>query len=110
MISYFKRLGRHLFEFAAVAAEENSTPKWWPIIRALLTGYAGKRVWRQRMQTCLNCPIYDRQFRRCRGPMMHGVRTGCGCYVVFQAATKAPYRKGCWGRQVVGGLFGWPAV
>lgn len=100
---------RHLREWLAVLKEERRQARLWPMVRALCTGRVSFRVWRRRMRTCARCPIYDRELRRCRGPVLNGVETGCGCYVVFLALTRRPYPLGCWGRQVVGPGFGWGA-
>lgn len=110
MIKTLRRLSRHVKEWIAVIREERGELHVWPMVRALLTGYAGRRVWTRRMRTCQRCPIYDRQFRRCRGPRFNGLTTGCGCYVVFQAATRAPYQRGCWGFEASDGTIGWPSV
>lgn len=100
---------RHFRKWRAVLREEAKTAKVLPMLRALLTGRTSLRVWRRRVRTCRGCPIYDRELRRCRGPVFNGVASGCGCYVPYLALTKRPYPAGCWGRAALGGSFGWGA-
>jgi hypothetical protein len=100
---------RHLREWRAVLKEELREGSALKMLRAICTGRVSPRVWRRRMRTCLKCPIYDRELRRCRGPVFVAgtPAPGCGCYVVYTALTKRPYPAGCWGRQWVAHDFGW---
>jgi hypothetical protein len=98
---------RHYREWQAVLAEEGRTVSRWSMVRAVRSGGTSQRVWRRRMKICRRCPIYDRELRRCRGPVIGGVKPGCGCYVPFSAKTRRPYEDGCWGRTHLGYPFGW---
>lgn len=100
---------RHLREWRAVLREEFREGSVLKMIRAICTGRVSLRTWRQRMRICARCPIYDRELRRCRGPVFvpDTPPPGCGCYVVFTALTKRPYPAGCWGRSALGPSFGW---
>lgn len=109
--SMLARQVRHFREWQAVLAEEGRTVSRWSMVkamvRAVLSGGTSLRVWNRRMRICRRCPIYDRELRRCRGPLIGGVRPGCGCYVPFSAKTRRPYEDGCWGRTHLGHPFGW---
>ena len=102
---------RHLREWRAVLKEELRQGSFLKMARAVMTGRVSPRTWKRRMRTCRKCPIYDRELRRCRGPVFRAdqAAAGCGCYVVFNALAKAPYPAGCWGRAALGPSFGWGA-
>jgi hypothetical protein len=59
-----------------------------------------RRRWRERVKTCLRCPIYDVSLKRCRPYDGHGY--GCGCWVPGVALLERPYPKGCWGKEHLG--------
>lgn len=65
---------------------------------AVKLGGVSKAQWNTRMNTCLNCPIYDPVLRRCRP--YDASQLGCGCYAPFLALLRQPYSNpGCWARQ-----------
>lgn len=105
------RFIRHVREWRACLAAAESPLTWrtWlKMLRGLVGRHVPARVWRARARTCQTCPIFDRELRRCAGPWVHGRPTGCGCYLVWQLHVARPYPNGCWGREFVGGDFGWP--
>lgn len=100
---------RHVHEWMTVLreTEELGLRAWLKMVRGLASGWVGKREWRRRARTCVRCPLYDRELRRCHGPFVGGRRTGCGCYLPWMLRVRRLYPLGCWGRQFVGGNFGW---
>lgn len=110
-----RRFIRHLREWQEVVAWERQhgeNPSKLAMLRNVARGLVSHRRWRRRVKICLRCPIYDPQRRACRN-RTRTANLGCGCYVPFLAKLNTPYtsadgkRKGCWGRAVVGGTFGW---
>ena len=89
--------------------EEEHYPRFalWKMLRAILTGPVEARTFRRRARVCLRCPLYHKPLRQCSGPTFKGNRTGCGCYIPWLLRVRRPYPDGCWGRQFVGGRFGW---
>lgn len=83
---------------------------WWGLVLALWSGPVSRTVWRQRIRTCLRCPLYSKPggVMLCQSthPKMYGV--GCRCYIPFKALTAAPHEAGCFGRMLMPDL-GWPA-
>ncbi len=59
--------------------------------------------WARRYKTCLRCPIFDKDHKRCRP--WSGSSRGCGCYVPF---SNIIYEE-CWGRTKYGNAIGWSA-
>jgi hypothetical protein len=115
-----KRFIHHMLEWREVLAVERfagENPSKLTMFGHVLRGVVTQRVWRRRMRVCLKCPVFNHELRQCRAswPMLAGAtqKLGCGCYVVFLAKVNAPYtsvdgtRKGCWGRAMMGGTFGW---
>jgi hypothetical protein len=95
-------------EWRATLLRERKTASLLAMLAALASGPVDRATWRRRIQRgCMQCPIYDRQRKACRSPFPAWRHLGCGCYVPFLAMTRSPYAKGCWGRTVVGGDFGW---
>lgn len=82
---------------------------WWGLVQAVWSGPVPRKVWRERMRTCMRCPLYSRPggIPLCRSshPDMLGI--GCGCYLPFTAAAAEPYVGGCYGRTLAPDL-GWP--
>jgi len=103
---------RHVLEWmAAVRASRGLTwGDWAKMVRGLWSMVRGRvdrgEFWR-RARVCVRCPVYDRELRRCAGPWVGGKPTGCGCYLPYKLRSERPYPAGCWGRQYVGGDFGW---
>lgn len=87
---------------------------WLTMVLAVLSGPVPRSVWRARMRTCANCPLYSvvesstGRLPVCRSthPAMRG--QGCGCYLPFTALTANPYGHGCYGR-LLDSELGWPA-
>jgi len=101
---------RHWREWAAVLQAERRMMTWrsWlKMARGALTPSVSPTAWRRRARVCLKCPIYDRELRRCRGPVFGGNPSGCGCYVPWLLKVRAPYPLGCWARQFGGPALGW---
>lgn len=94
-----------------VALAAHGAPFWWrarfyvvsalKMTRAILSGPVPAEVWRDRIRTCLKCPVLDRKMMVCRRVMPDGTIYGCQCSVTFLALTAAPYPEGCWFRQRV---------
>lgn len=83
---------------------------WLTLLRAILSGVVPRAVWRERMRFgCYQCPVFNLELHTCRGVPKQFAHMGCDCYVVFEALFAEPYAGGCWGRAVVGGMFGWGA-
>ena len=104
---------RHLREWLAVL-RENDTEVTWRTWARMVTGAVqmvlrpvGRAEFVRRARVCVRCPVFDRELRRCRGPWVGGKPTGCGCYLPWFLRIRRPYARGCWGREVVGGDFGW---
>lgn len=102
-MNWFRRIPQWL----SVVRLERSSLSLRAILRALRSGPVPRAVWRQRLRTCWQCPIYNRATRACRRHH-EGRPLGCGCYVPWKALTAAPYPDGCWGREVMGETLGWP--
>jgi len=94
-------------QWRATLLRERKTASLFAMLAALASGPVSAVAWRRRMKTCSKCLIYDRERKVCRSPLPAYKHLGCGCYVPFLALTRRPYAKGCWGRTVVGGPFGW---
>jgi hypothetical protein len=75
------------------------------MVRAVLTGRVGRRVWWGRMKTCGRCPV--RTGHVCL--IVDGnTEIGCGCFTVFKGLVRAPYPGGCWAKHHAPGLgIGW---
>lgn len=58
-------------------------------IRAILMP-VGMARYRQRLEVCSRCIVYDPALKRCRP--YDGAPVGCGCYVPYKAMGKGP----CW--------------
>lgn len=83
---------------------------WWRMGLAILSGPVPRKVWRERMRYgCYQCPLFNKEFRTCRGAIPQLAHLGCSCYVPFSAMTAEPYAGGCWGRATIGDTFGWGA-
>lgn len=81
---------------------------WLGLLRAVGSGTVPRSVWRDRMRTCHNCPLFSGKDRlACRSLINPDL--GCGCYVPFTALTAEPYEGGCWGWAYTNGQIGWPA-
>jgi len=93
---------KRIKEWAFLLKQEGSKSGYLKIIGAILFhvrfGFVAKQEWKQRIQICNTCPIYNKQLRQCKWGEL-----GCGCYVPFLAKTKGS----CWGRDNIGGDFGW---
>lgn len=117
-----RRLRRHLLEWRNAVHAAGRQVSWWRMLRALASGSVPRPVWRRRMRTCLQCPLYHRPMRTCGDPAGHGpwddtfftqgseppmAVLGCHCYVVFKAAAAAPYPQGCYARAIGLESEGW---
>jgi hypothetical protein len=75
-LRWIRRLGQWL-GVVLVEARDNALP--WPnplkMLRAIRTGGVDRATWRRRLRTCRQCPVYDGELRRCRGPKI-GPRHG----------------------------------
>lgn len=52
-----------------------------------MSKYISKKIYKDRINTCLSCPYYDDKFHRCKD---------CGCFLLLKAAltfTKCPQSK-----------------
>lgn len=82
---------------------------WFGMLMAVLSGPVPRSVWRARMRTCLQCPLYSKPggIMLCLSthPDMLGI--GCKCYLPFKALAAAPHAEGCYGRTLADDL-GWP--
>lgn len=96
MLHFRKRLS----EWRTVLAAKGVKVSTWALVRAVLSGPVPADVWRNRIRVCLRCPVYNRELKTCHNVVPDGRVIGCGCYVPFKALTAAPYRLGCWGREV----------
>jgi hypothetical protein len=111
-----RRLKHWLYALKLAGA---SKVPWLGMLQALMSGPVPREVWRQRMRTCMTCPLYSTEqmpgttkrtdrVHLCRSihPQMLGV--GCQCAVNIVALTADPYGKaGCYGRNLDPEL-GWP--
>ena len=87
---------------------------WLTMLAAILSGVVPRAVWRERMRTCMRCPLYSTvegktgRLHLCKSthPDMLGV--GCGCAVNVSALSARPYFYGCYGRDIDSSL-GWGA-
>jgi hypothetical protein len=83
---------------------------WWGLVLAVWSGPVPRQVWRARIRYgCYQCPVYNRELRRCRPDLPGYEEVGCGCYLPFSALTAQPYPKGCWAKQVDDPELGWAA-
>jgi hypothetical protein len=101
---------RHTREWVAVLREEQREINLRTVlrmIRGLFSRPVAPAVARQRLRVCRGCMFFDRQFRRCRGPWLHGHPTGCGCYIVWLVRVPRPYWSGCWSRTAYRADYGW---
>lgn len=86
-------------QWREVLAEERKRLTWRDWAGMLWLGLKipftfDRKLWRQRMLECNQCPIFDASLRRCRP--FTGSEHGCGCFMPFKAA--APAAK-CWARE-----------
>ena len=70
----------------------------WHIAVSLVGIRFNDKQYRDRIYKCKHCPIFEPKNLSCRNGDL-----GCGCYVPFKALVKSD----CWGRQKIGGDFGW---
>lgn len=106
------RWRRRIPEWVAALADEKRTAgriPWLTMVRAILDGAVPRRVWRERMRSCLRCPLFRRRGWVCRSQLPFYQGAGCGCYVPFKAITPEPYDGGCYGAATFPGRIGWPA-
>lgn len=95
---------RRCAEWLDVIQEEGRVLSWadrlrmgWAMIAAALAlGGVSRQLWRARMRACRECPIYDRQMKRCRPQTGHLL--GCGCYMPFKALSRTAE---CWVDEVI---------
>ncbi len=92
---------------------------WLGLVRAILSGPVPREVWRVRMRTCYECPLFstvqmpgttkrtDRLWL-CKSTHPDMVGIGCGCALHYKALAAEPYQNGCFGRGLDPDL-GWPA-
>lgn len=103
MLHWKKRIA----EWRAVMARKDVRVSVLSLGRAMLSGPVPPDVWRDRVRTCLRCPVYDRELKACFKELEDGRRTGCGCYTPFKNFTANPYGDGCWGHSIAV-YVGWP--
>lgn len=75
---------------------------WLGMAMAVLGGPVPRAVWRQRMRTCLTCPLCSRHegVLLCRSTHPDMLGAGCGCYLPYTAWWAEPYPGGCVGRSI----------
>lgn len=78
------------------------------MVVALLSGPVPTDTWRERMKICLRCPVLDRERMICRKELGDGRVLGCSCYTPLLALTAAPYKRGCYAREITE-HEGWPS-
>lgn len=83
---------------ADLAGFGRNVVKMW---RGMRAEKVPKSVWKNRLKKgCGKCPIFSglKHGKVCR--LKAGeLDVGCGCYVPFKVVVKAPYSRGCWGRE-----------
>jgi len=105
-MNWLRRLRQWLY--ALKLAGVRNVP-WLGLISAILSGPVPRDVWRQRMRTCMTCPLYSKGngVMLCRSTHPDMLGLGCGCFLPFTAMTAKVYEKGCFGRDLEDTL-GWP--
>ena len=79
---------------------------WFKMALTVLQGPVPRAVWRQRIRTCLRCPLYRGDLRACSSvhPAFKGL--GCQCNTTILALFPEPYPGGCiaraWGEETMG--------
>lgn len=82
---------------------------WWGLLLAILSGPVPRRVWRERMRTCFQCPLYSKRdgVVLCLSTHPDMMNVGCGCYLAYTAMWANPHPPGgCYGRSLEPDL-GW---
>lgn len=86
-------------EWLRVLADNDKSPglRGWATMAVLTVRLAFRRVDRSKIRSdyrkCRQCPIHDRQFKRCGA----NDGLGCSCYTVYAIVTGKP----CWGKETI---------
>lgn len=105
MLNWTKRLTQWAVVVRWSRGKDGRVP-WMNMLLAILSGPVPRSVWRQRIRTCLHCPLYRGDLRACSSTHPDFMGLGCHCNTTMLALFAEPYPGGCiakyWGDETIG--------